>query len=374
MRLIYTILLSAALGSSIFAQTSDYFLLVGTYTKGKSEGIYVYRFNADNGSVSYASKATGVPNPSYLAISKDQHFVYAVNETNGTNPGAVSAFSFDPAKGNLKFLNSQYSGGDDACYVSVDGAGQNVVVANYSGGNLSALKTNSDGSLQPLAQLRSHEGSGPNKGRQEKAHVHSAIFSPDEKYVFSADLGLDRLYVYNFNPSAPTNILSDHQPPYYTLPAGSGPRHFVFSPDNKYLYLLNELLGTIQTYAYQDGQLKEIDSVISDATTGPGDRGSADIHITPDGRFLYASNRATANNISIFQIGSDGRLTLLGRQAVGLHPRNFVIDPGGKFLLVANRDSNNVMIFSIKSDGLLQDTGVKMDVDMPVCLKLVPVK
>ena len=206
-------------------------------------------------------------------------------------------------------------------------------------------------------------------------HVHSTVFSPDEKFLYVANLGNDRLYRYNFSASDPSNILTATDPPYYEIPDGSGPRHFVFSVNKKYAYLINELSGNVIAYEYNNGQLKEIQTIASDKTPGKQDKGSADIHVTPDGKFLYTSNRATANDITIYKIESDGKLNEVGHQAVGAHPRNFMIDPTGRFLLVANRDSNSIQIFVInKNYGLLQDTGVKIDIDQPVCLKMVPVR
>ena len=358
--------------SFTYAQNPIFYLLVGTYTKNQSNGIFVYKFNPNKGEATPVSKTTGIENPSYLAISKDEKYVYAVNE-NGDDKGSVSAFAFDKKKGELTFLNKQPSGGDAPCYVSVDASGKNVVVANYSGGNMSVFKTNDDGSLQPYTQLIAHEGYGVNVQRQEMPHVHCTIFSPDEKYVFATDLGNDRLYQYNFNPgnAAP---LTPSDPPYYELPDNSGPRHITFSPDGKYAYLLNELSGQVIAFQYSNGKLTQIQTIASDNTGGKGDKGSADIHLTPNGKYLYTSNRVTANDVVLFKTESEGKLTEVAHQAVGVHPRNFMIDPTGRFLLVANRDSNNIQIFVInKNFGLLQDTGVKIDIDQPVCLKMMPV-
>ncbi|WP_207632832.1 lactonase family protein [Foetidibacter luteolus] len=363
--------LMAAYGAQ--AQNPIYYLLVGTYTKNQKDGIYVYRFNPNRTEATLVSKTSGVENPSYLAVSKDQKFVYAVNE-NGNDQGAVSAFALDKKKGELVFLNKQPSNGDAPCYVSIDSSGKNVVVANYSGGNISVFKTNADGSLQPAVQNIAHDGYGVNVKRQEQPHVHSVVFSPDEKYLFSADLGNDRLYRYSFNASDAAAPLKDLDPPYYEIPDGSGPRHFTFHPNKKFAYLLNELSGQIIAYQYNDGALTEIQTIASDNTGGKDDKGSADIHVTPNGKFAYASNRGAANDITVYRVGSDGKLTEAEHKKVGLHPRNFMVDPTGRFLLVANKDSNLVQIFVInKNYGLLEDTGVTISVDQPVCLKMVPV-
>ncbi len=359
--------------SFVQAQNPIFYLLVGTYTdNGKSEGIYVYKYNPNRNEATLMGTAKA-DDPSFLAISKDQKFVYAVNETHGDKPGQVSAFSLDKKKGVLTFLNKQPSGGDDPCYVAVDSAGKNVVVANYNGGNLSVLKTNPDGSLQPYAQLIAHDGYGTNVKRQEMPHVHCTVFSPDEKYLFAADLGNDRLYHYNFKASDATP-LTDMTPPYYEIPDGSGPRHIVFSPDKKYAYLISELSGNVIAYQYNNGQLTQIQTIASDITKTKDDKGSAEIDITPNGKFLYTSNRVTSNEIVVYKINSDGTLVDVAHTAVGIHPRNFMIDPTGHFLLVANRDSDNIQIFVInKNYGLLDDTHVTISVPNPVCLKMVPV-
>ena len=364
------------LGIKSFAQNPIQYMLVGTYTNGgKSEGIYIYRYNPNKNEATQVSIAKGIENPSYLAISKDQKFVYAVNENHGDKGGEISAFVLDKTKGELVFLNKQQTGGDDPCYVTVDSTGKNVIVANYSGGNIAVFKTNADGSLQPAVQTISHDGYGVNVARQEMPHPHSVVLSPDEKFLFVANLGNDRLYRYAFNANDAANPLTALEPPYYEVPDGSGPRHFTFHPNGKFAYLLNELSGSIIVYEYNNGTLKEIQTIVSDNTNSKADKGSADIHITPDGRFLYTSNRATANDIAMFKISSDGKLAENGHQAVGMHPRNFMIDPSGRFLLVANRDSNNIQVFIInKNFGILQDSNTKIDVPQPACLKMVPVK
>lgn len=364
------------MASVVNAQNPIQYLLIGTYTKdGKSEGIYVYRFNPNRTEATLMSVAKGVSNPSYLAVSKDQKYVYAVNEDHGDNGGNVSSFALDKTKGELKFLNKQPSMGDDPCYVAVDSTGKNVIVTNYSGGNVVVFKTNDDGSLQPVVQNIVHDGYGVNVQRQEMPHPHSAMLSPDEKYLFVANLGNDRLYRYGFNAKDAANPLKPLDPPYYELPDNSGPRHMCFSANGKFLYVLNELSGNIIVYAYDDSKLTEIQTIASDNTAGKGDKGSADIHATADGRFLYTSNRVTQNDIGMFKVATDGKLAENGHQAVGAHPRNFMIDPTGRFLLVASRDANSVQIFIInKNFGILQDTNIKIDVPQPVCLKMVPVK
>ena len=239
-----------ALFCGLFSKAQDYYLFIGTYTSGKSEGIYVYRFNLATGEAKPVSIASGVSNPSYLAISPSRKFVYAVNENGGEQPGEVSAFDFDKKTGKLSFLNKQQSGGDSPCYVSVDKSGKWVVVGNYTGGNLSALPVNADGSLQPYAQLIQHTGKSANKSRQEKAHVHATIFSPDYKYLMVPDLGLDKVFCYRFTASQKTP-LTPAAIPTVSVPPGNGPRHVDFHPNGKYMYLVEEMSGTVAAIQIQ---------------------------------------------------------------------------------------------------------------------------
>jgi 6-phosphogluconolactonase len=358
------------------AQNPIYYMAIGTYTNapGKSQGIYVYKFNPNKGEATFIG-TTSSSNPSYLTFSRDGKFLYAVNENHTDSSGTISAFSFDKTKGSLTFLDKQPTGGDDPCYVSIDSSGKNVLVANYSGGNVAALKTNADGSLAPYAQLAAHEGYGVNVKRQEMPHPHEAVFSPDEKYVFTPDLGNDRLYRYKFNPTDATAILADTDPAYTEITDGSGPRHLVFSPNKKFAYLINELAGNIIVYQYDaaTGNMTAIQTIASD-NAATKDKSSAEIAITPDGKFLYTSNREPSNDLTIYKTQTDGQLLLVGHQAVGAHPRFFTIDPTGHFVLVANRDSNNIQIFSInKNYGLLENPQVLVTVDQPSCIKMVPV-
>ena len=365
------VLIFALFSIAVSAQNKQFYLLIGTYTND----IHVYKFNTADASLKFVSKSSSAANPSYLAITRDAKFVYAVSENREEQKSSVSAFSFDKIKGSLQFINEVSSGGDGPCYVDVDSTGKNVVCANYNAGNLSSFKVNADGSLQPPAQIIDHQGYSTNFTRQTKPHVHCTVFTPDGKYVFSNDLGTDKIYQYKFDANAAIPLNEDD---FATteVPDGSGPRHIAFHPNGKYAYVINELLGTVISYEYKDGKLTEMQNLPSDNTGGKEDKGSADIHVTPDGKYLYTSNRASANDITIFRVGSTGLLTEIGHQStMGVHPRNFAIDPTGKFLLVANRDSNNIVVFSIiKSTGFLQPANNIIQVEKPVCLKFTDVK
>jgi 6-phosphogluconolactonase len=360
----------------IFAQKKDmtpktFDLIVGTYTSGNSKGISVYRFYAETGRLAYLNQITGVSNPSYLCVSNNNKFVYAVNE--GTQ-GEVSSFAFEPKVGALTFINKVSTLGADPCYVSVDKAQKSLFVANYSGGNIAVLPLNDDGSIAPAVQTIRDEGNGPNKDRQEKAHVHTAVLSPDEKYVLYTDLGTDKLNITRYKAKK-SNPLTPAEPAFVSVAPGAGPRHIVFSPDKKTLYLITEMGSSVIAYDYNNGKLKQKQTVtlLPDGFTGI--TGAADIHVSPDGRFLYASNRGEANDISIFSINQEtGMLTFVDRKSSnGRGPRNFVIDPTGSFLLVANQNTDSIVTFRIdKNTGKLTDTYYKIEIGNPVCLKFAP--
>jgi 6-phosphogluconolactonase len=248
------------------------------------------------------------------------------------------------------------------------------MVGNYTGGNFSALPVNKDGSLAPLSQTIQHKGTGPNKERQEKAHVHSTFFSPDYQYLLTPDLGMDKVMIYSFN-AAQKKPLALATIPFAASSPGSGPRHLAFHPNKKYAYLVEEMTGTVRAFNYNKGALNAFQTIATHPADYKGQPGSADIHISPDGKFLYASNRGDENNIAIFSINpGTGKLTSVGYQPVrGAQPRNFMIDPTGKYLLVANQRTSNIEIYQrdLKT-GLLQATLQQVDVPNPVCLQMLP--
>jgi 6-phosphogluconolactonase len=360
--------------NSVFAQTKTY-LLIGTYTSGKSEGIYVYDFNSATGDNHFVSTMK-IPNPSYLAVSLDNKRVYAVTENADSTKlgigGAVSSFSFDKEKGTLTLLNKQFSGGKHPCYVAIDKTGKWLFAANYSSGSSALLPINKDGSLGAIKQLMQDVGNGLNKERQEGPHVHSTVLSPDNKFLFTPDLGIDKVMVYRFD-----NVkgkLSPATPPFAQSMPGGGPRHFDFHPTKQYAYLMEEMTGTVVAFKYNEGQLGSLQRINALPVDFKGVIGSADIHVSPDGKFLYCSNRGESNTITIFKInGHTGKLEIAGYQStLGKTPRNFNFDPSGNFLLVANQQSDNIVIFRIdKKTGLLTDTGKRIDVANPVCIKWI---
>jgi 6-phosphogluconolactonase len=364
MRLFFLSLLVMA-AQNLLAQ--ERFLLVGTYTGKGSEGIYVYKFNTSTGEMEKVS-STMAENPSYLAFSGDKKFVYAVNE-NGDDKGAISAFSFDEASGKLTFINSQLTHGDHPCYIAVDKSGKWVVTGNYTGGNLSVFPINSDGSVGEAKQIIAHSGSGANKDRQEKPHVHSVVFSRDGKYLAVADLGTDKLYMYPFDSGADKPV-SEKAIETNTAP-GAGPRHIIFHLSLPYAYTIEELSGKVSAYRVDNGRLQHLQTITSHPAGFKGEIGSAAIKISNDGKTLYASNRGESNTIAVFEINqSNGKLT--SKRIVnsgGKAPRDFTIDPTDKFILSANGGSDNVTIFKRnEKTGVPDESGKQVSIPQPVCL------
>jgi len=371
---ISTIILSVlSFFTDLQAQTSatnQFHLLIGTYSvEGKTNGIHVYRFDSQSGEATMAQSVTELSNASYLAISSDGKNVYAVSE--GSGGGSVNAYSFNPISGALTGLNSVPAQGP--CYVSVDDAKSVVFAGNYGGGSVLAVHLNHDGSfLEDNLQTIKHEGNSVNKDRQEKPHVHSVVLSSDDRHLLVPDLGTDKVYQYRVDTKQ-RHALIPMDVPFLAVNPGGGPRHLTFHPNGKHAYLVLELEGAVMALDYSEGKLTSKQTISMVSSDFKGRVSGADIHTSPDGKFLYASNRGDVNEITIYSIDRNGMLTLIGRQSVlGKTPRNFVIDPTGNFLLVANQNTNEIIIFKrdVKS-GLLTPTGKKIEVDKPVCLKFI---
>lgn len=357
------------INEKIMSNSSMLYLFVGTYTLGDSEGVYVYEFDTISGESQYRSSLK-IDNPSYLTIGRGGKSVYAVTENNN-NTASANTLEFNKKDGAVTLVNTQLTGGADPCYITVDKEGKHVITANYSGGNMTLFKVGENGELGVASQVINFSGKGVNAERQNAPHIHCVQYSPDEKYLFATDLGTDRIYKFKVsNDSA--NYLTPGEPAYFKVADGSGPRHFDFHPSGKYVYLLNELSGSVIAFNYikETGDLREFQTVQADTLNAGG---SADIHVSPDGKFLYTSHRLEGDGIAIFSINQlDGSLTKVGFQSTNKHPRNFVITPNGKFLLVASRDDNTIQVFQVdQSSGLLDDIHKNIEVDMPVCLKFI---
>lgn len=348
---------------------------VGNYTKpGGADGIYVYRMDSSTGALKYASKIAGVKNPSFLAIHPNRSFLFAVNEIGdfgGKPQGAVSSFIIEAKSGELTFLNQQPTQGTAPCHISVDKTGKYLLAANYGGGNAAVFPIDADGKLGAASDFVQHQGSSVNKQRQEGPHAHSINLDAANRFVFVADLGLDKVMIYELDAQhgklKPNKFAPTHP--------GAGPRHFDFHPGGKYAYVINEIDSTMTAYAYEakKGKLTELHHL----STLPGDftgRSScADVHVHPNGKFVYGSNRGH-DSIVIYKIDEGtGKLTLVGHESTqGKTPRNFGIDPTGKFLLAANQDTDNIVVFRVDPQtGKLTPTGSVLQSPTPVCVKFL---
>ena len=346
---------------------------VGTYTSGKSEGIYLYRLNLRSGELKHSATTKGVKDPSYLAVAPSRRFLYAVNEVEefgGKKSGALSAFAVDGRTGELKLLNQQPSMGGSPCYVVVDRTGRFVLVANYSGGNVSVLPVRADGSLGEATDVKQDEGSSINAERQEGPHAHCVVLDPANRFAYACDLGADKIMSFRFDKRR--GKLIPNEVPWVKTKPGAGPRHLVFHPSGKFAYVINELHATVTALAQdRNGNLKEVETVPTLPGEFTGANTSADIHVSPDGRFLYSSNRGH-DSIAAFKINAhNGKLTFIAHESTGGQaPRNFAIDPTGAFLLVANQKSDNIVTFRRDlRTGRLSATGQIAAVPSPVCLK-----
>jgi 6-phosphogluconolactonase len=385
------------------AQGNDYFMYFGTYTGFKfvtqstthgvgdshSEGIYVSRLNAATGEMGEPRLAARVVNPAFLAVHPNHRFLYAVTEDPLSvgppldHSSYVSAFSIDPASGKLRLLNALPTGGTSTCQLSIDRAGKFILLANFGSGSVSVMRVKDDGSLGEQTAFIQHIGhGGSNLPVQSSAHPHSILVSPDNRFAIVSDLGLDKLFIYHFD--AGTGSLSPLDAPSVTVEAGSGPRHFTFDRAGKFGYSLNEMGSTLSVFRWDapKGTLTAVQEVVTKPADFDGRGGAGEIQFGNDGKFLYESNRLSRNmdrlpgTIGVFAVNSaKGTLTLVEHvPSGGVMPRNFAIDPTGRYLFALHQLSNTVVEHKIDSaTGHLLKTGKEIKVDTPVCLQFVPV-
>ena len=349
---------------SMFVQSTNYRLLIGTYTApGKGQGIYSYSLDLVNGVFTQQSVTTDITNPSFQALTSDKKFVYSVSESN--NGSLACAFRFNKKTAKLNFINSSSTTSGGPCFISV--TNKHVFTANYGGGSLSVFGRNEDGSLTNVQQVIQHVGKSIDTERQGEPHVHQVMITPDKKYLLANDLGTDKVTVYKYNSDTSTNVLVPFDS--ITLKLGSGPRHSAFSKDGKLVYVLQEIDGTLSVMSLNNGRLKLLQETSVSIRKGIVNR-AADIHFSPDGKFLYATNRGTANDITCFAVAKNGKLTLTQQVSTdGDGPRNFAISPDGKYLLVGHQNTDNIVVFTRdKKTGSLTDTGKRIAVGSPVCL------
>ncbi|WP_416740847.1 lactonase family protein [Pseudomonas sp. NFX71] len=386
MRNLWPLLMAGSVGAMGVqtAAADQYQLLVGSYTAGQSQGIYRLSFDSATGQIDARPlQVVKSENPSWLTLSNDQRYLFAVNE-NGPGQkdpvGRVSSYAIDSKTHELSLINQVQSLGNEPTHSSLSGDASHLFVSNYSvaedpGGTLAVLPVGADGKLKTVVQMSSHPSSRVNPERQMSAHVHSTVSSPDGKFVFSNDLGADKIFVYRFDPKGNPDLpLTPATPASVQLPPGSGPRHLLFSADGKHAWLTMEMSAQVAVFDYRNGMLEQTQMVDLAAGQPTSDKAAAALHASRDGKFLYVSNRGTANQLLVFAIDpATGHLKELQRRSVeGDHPREFSLDPSGGFVLIGNQKSNQIVVVERDAkSGLLGKTVQKLPMDAPSDLKFV---
>jgi 6-phosphogluconolactonase len=357
----------------------DYLVYVGTnVTSAEANTIYLCRLNVSTGALTPVSAQKGGAQPTYLTMDKGHRYLYAVSETQSfqgkANSGGVSALAIDQHTGALTLLDQQPSLGASPCYISLDRSEKNLLVANYTGGNVALLPRQDNGQVAAPTDADQHQRpTGPHKN-QDNPHAHCIIADPANRYAFAVDLGTDKVYRYQLDPAhgklgLPATVAFTAQP-------GVGPRHLTFHPNGRWAYLENELGSSVTalTYDAAAGTFQEIQTLTTLPTSFTGENSGADVHISPDGRFVYTSNRGD-NSLAVFAIdGGSGRLTLVQHVSTqGKTPRNFALDPSGQVLLVANQNSDNLFSYHVdKKSGKLTPTGQSVQLPSPMFVEIVP--
>lgn len=372
--LVVALLLSSRLASL----AGEHFVYFGTYTGAKSKGIYASRFNTDTGKLSDPELAVETKSPNFLALDPTGKFLYAAGEMNDTpeKRGAVSAFKRDTKTSKLTLLNQQLSGGNGPCHVSVDATWKTLLVANYGSGSIASFPVKTDGSIGEAATTIQHNGSSADPKRQTLPHAHFIVPSPDNLFALTCDLGLDKVLIYPL--AAASAKLAANNASFAAVAPGAGPRHLVFSPDGRFVYVINEMKLTVSVFTYnaKTAAMTEIQTL----STLPAERvatekdSCAHIMVHPSGKFVYGSNRGH-DSIAVFRADTmTGKLALIQNESSqGKTPRHFAIDPSGRWLLAENQNSDSVVVFAINNtNGKLKPTGQTITVGSPVCAVFVP--
>ncbi|GAA5506344.1 6-phosphogluconolactonase [Novipirellula caenicola] len=361
---------------SVLGSASEPVVFISAFKSGDEGAIHAFRFDTQTGVLEPLNRSTGIGQPFFMALSPNGQFLYAIDtdQFGGDEDESIAAYSIEAETGKLTRLNRQSARGTASCYLDVDASGKSVLVANYASGSVAALPVREDGSLKEAASFIQHEGSSMDPKRQQGPFAHSIVISPDNRFALAADLGLDKVLIYRLDAATGNLVVNDVQP-FASLPPGSGPRHLTFDPSGNRVYVINELKNTVTyfSYAADSGRLT-LQQTISTLPEGfSGTSHCADLKITPDGQFLYGTNRGH-DSIAIYRIGSDGRLSRVGiKSSLGGGPQNLLITPDGRWLLCANMTGNNVRVFRIDStNGGLTAVGDPVSVSMPSCLCWLP--
>lgn len=341
-------------------------MLVGSYAVSHEEGVKLYRFNQQTGESNYVSGFTGISNPSFLTVSSGDGKVYVVGEDEMETTSTANVLQVDSTAEKISKLNTQFTKGGAPCHIAVSPDKRFVVTANYMGANITVFPLLENGELGK-GHVIAFQGCGLDKERQSQPHLHYIWFTPDGKLLLANDLGKDCIHAFPIHEEG--SVFLDEAASFdICLEPGSGPRHACFDSQGRYAYLITELSGEVIVLSYDGKTLHPIQTVLADTV---GAHGSADIHLSPDGKYLYASNRLKADGIAIFKVdGEKGTLKKVGYQLTGSHPRNFILSPNGKYLLVACRDTDEIEVYHRDdTTGLLEDTHKRISMNKPVCLQ-----
>jgi 6-phosphogluconolactonase len=375
-RFLCFILVVAMLATSARSEEKrDPLVFITAFAAGEKGGIHACRIDLKTGALKEVHRTTGVQHPFFLALSPDRKFLYSIHGKTfgGKEHEEVAAYAVEADSGRLKLLNRQSALGSAACYLDIDATGKTVVVANYSTGSVASLPVRKDGSLGKASSFFQHAGSSVDPARQKRPHAHCIVVSPDNRFVHAADLGLDQVLSYRLD--AGKAKLSPARQPFVRTPPGAGPRHLTFHPGGKHVYVINELSNSVTLFDYdpEAGALVVKQTIPTLPKDFAGKSYCADLKITPDGRFLYGTNRGH-DSIAIYRIGDAGRLTLVGIEpSLGKGPQNLAITPDGRLLLCANMPGNNVAVFRIDPvKGSLKSVGTPFAIPSPSCIRIVP--
>jgi 6-phosphogluconolactonase len=359
---------------ALSADARDPLVFVSAFAAGDKGGIHAYQLDLKTCALKEVQRTTGVEHPFFLALSPDGRYLYSIHGKTfgGKEHEEVAGYELDGRTGRMKLLNRQSARGSAACYLDVDATGKTVLVANYTTGSVAALPVQKNGSLGKATSFIQHTGSSVDPTRQKEPHAHCIVVSPNNKFAYAADLGLDQVLCYRLEPDKAK--LTPAKPPLARTPAGAGPRHLTFHPNGKHVYVINELKNSVTLFDYnaETGALTQKQTISTLPKDFTGKSYCADLKITPNGKFLYGTNRGH-DSIAAYRIGDDGRLKLIGIEpSLGKGPQNLAITADGKLLLCANMPGNNVAVFRIGEAGGLKSVGKPVTVTSPSCIRLLP--
>lgn len=356
-------------------KAADPLVFISAFAAGTNGAIHAFTLDSETGALKPLHRTAGVEHPFFTAVSRDQKFLYAIHAKSFGSKAAeeVAAYALEGRTGRMKLLNRQSTRGSASCYLDVDATGRTVLVANYTTGNVGSLPVREDGSLGEMVSFFQHAGSSVDLPRQKGPNAHSFVVSPDNRFAFATDLGIDQILSYRLD--AATAKLTPNEPAFAKAPPGAGPRHLIFHPNGKYVYVINELKNSVTVFEYAAvaGTLTERQTIPTLPADFKGKSYCADLKITRDGRLLYGTNRGH-DSIAAYRVGDDGRLTLLGIEpSLGKGPQNLAFAVNDKFLLCANMPGKNVVVFRVDPQtGGLKAVGEPVAVPSPACIRVLP--